>query len=504
MSITYAEACRDPHLFGDWFHGPSWAAWRVLDKAIFGEPLDAAELVTFRELTGRDEAPTEPATEAWIVAGRRSGKDLKAASIAVYLATVGAEQLGYLRRLVRGERGVVQVLAVDRDQAKVCLGYVRGFLSQPMLARLVARDTADGIELKNGLAIEITTNDKRRVRGRTVVAAVLDEVAFWTADGGANPDTDVYAAIKPAMATVPGAMLIGISSPYARRGLLWTKYKSHYGAPGRTLVVQAPTWTLNPTLPRDGEFLTGAFTDDPASAAAEYGAQFRSDIEAFVAREVVEVAIDRGVYERAPIEGISYIAFVDPSGGSADSMTLAVAHREGERAILDCVREVKPPFSPESVVAEFCADLKRYRLATARSDRYGAEWVRTAFARHGVDLKPAERPKSDLYGDMLAPLNSGLVSLLDNDRLVNQLCTLERRTARGGKDSIDHAPGAHDDVANAVAGVISFTMREPAAPFAFYIDGGTMIDSAGTVLAEGQPYRGEPVRRISTPWMRIG
>ena len=28
-----------------------------------------------------------------------------------------------------------------------------------------------------------------------------------------------------------------------------------------------------------------------------------------------------------------------------------------------------------------------------------------------------------------------------------------RRTARGGRDSIDHAPGGHDDLANAVAGV---------------------------------------------------
>ena len=39
-----------------------------------------------------------------------------------------------------------------------------------------------------------------------------------------------------------------------------------------------------------------------------------------------------------------------------------------------------------------------------------------------------------------------------SDRLVNQLCGLERRTARSGKDSIDHAPGGHDDLANSVAG----------------------------------------------------
>ena len=51
-------------------------------------------------------------------------------------------------------------------------------------------------------------------------------------------------------------------------------------------------------------------------------------------------------------------------------------------------------------------------------------------------------------------INSGAVDLLEHDRLVMQLTSLERRTARGGKDSIDHAPGAHDDTANLVAGAL--------------------------------------------------
>ena len=49
-------------------------------------------------------------------------------------------------------------------------------------------------------------------------------------------------------------------------------------------------------------------------------------------------------------------------------------------------------------------------------------------------------------------LNGGRVDLLDNDRLVAQICGLERRTARGGRDSVDHGPGGHDDLANAALG----------------------------------------------------
>lgn len=460
--ITYAEACRDPNLFGDWFAGDSWSRWRVIDKALFGQPLDADELAIFRELTGHDEPPTEPVTEGWFVVGRRGGKDVKAASLSAYLATIGAEMYGYRSRLVPGEKGVVQLLAVDREQAGVCLGYLRAFFEKPILAKLVKRLPADGIELTNGLSVEIATNDQRRVRGRTVVAAVFDEVAFWRSEGSANPDEDVYRAIKPSMATIPGAMLVGISSPYARRGLLWKKYRAHYGKPGRVLVVQAPTWVMNPTLSRDGGFIADAYADDEASAGAEYGASFRTDVERFIDREVVEGCVSPGVRERAPVSGVHYAAFVDPSGGSADSMTLAIGHREGSAGVLDAMRERKPPFSPEAVVEDFCGLLKLYGVREVTGDRYAGEWPRERFRVHGIEYRVADRPRSDLYRDMLPMLNSGSVDLLDSDRLVNQVVGLERRTARGGRDSIDHAPGAHDDLANAVAGALGLVLRSAA------------------------------------------
>jgi hypothetical protein len=56
---------------------------------------------------------------------------------------------------------------------------------------------------------------------------------------------------------------------------------------------------------------------------------------------------------------------------------------------------------------------------------------------------------------LLPLLNSRRCELLDNTRLVTQLVNLERRTSRGGRDSIDHSPGAHDDLANCVAGVLT-------------------------------------------------
>ena len=61
--------------------------------------------------------------------------------------------------------------------------------------------------------------------------------------------------------------------------------------------------------------------------------------------------------------------------------------------------------------------------------------------------------KSDLYVSFLPLLTSQMVELVDQPRLIQQIVGLERRTARGGRNTIDHAPNGHDDLANVVAGV---------------------------------------------------
>jgi hypothetical protein len=76
------------------------------------------------------------------------------------------------------------------------------------------------------------------------------------------------------------------------------------------------------------------------------------------------------------------------------------------------------------------------------------------FRKNGISYELCKQPKSDLFRDMLPLLNSGRISLPRHDRLIAQIVGLERRVSRAGRDSIDHAPGAHDDLANAVVGAI--------------------------------------------------
>jgi hypothetical protein len=182
-------------------------------------------------------------------------------------------------------------------------------------------------------------------------------------------------------------------------------------------------------------------------------AEFRSDLEAFVPLEIVEKCVEPGCFERPPERGKRYFGFCDPSGGSNDAMTLAIAHNEGDRVILDALRERRAPFKPSEVVHEFGQLLKQYQCTTVEGDRYAGEWPREQFQKRGITYLPAKKTRTELYVELLPRLNGATIELLKNDRLVHQLVSLERRTTRGGKDSIDHPPGAHDDIANAVAGV---------------------------------------------------
>src|SRR5262249_54116848 len=156
----------------------------------------------------------------------------------------------------------------------------------------------------------------------TIVAALLDEIAFWPTDeNSASPDTEIITAIRPALATVPGAIMLCASSPYARKGALWDSYQKHYGKDGdQVLCWQAATRQMNPTVAQS--VIDHALDEDPSRAAAEYLAEFRLDIEGFVSREAVERCVEWDVVERAPVYGTRYVGFADPSGGSADAMTL--------------------------------------------------------------------------------------------------------------------------------------------------------------------------------------
>lgn len=252
--------------------------------------------------TGRTDVPTG-FNEAWLPIGRRGGKSFIFALVAVYLACFRS----YADYLQPGERGTIPILAADRRQARVIFRYIRGMLTRiPMLTRMIERETAESFDLVNNVTIEISTASFRSVRGYTVVSALLDEVSFWqTDDSSANPDVEIIAALLPAMATVPGALLLAASSPYSRRGAMWEAYRRHYGKDGSDVLVwKTPTRVMNPSVPL--RIVEEAVERDPAAAQSEWMAEFRNDIASFIDKETVLACVDTGVRERPFMTGKRY------------------------------------------------------------------------------------------------------------------------------------------------------------------------------------------------------
>ncbi len=234
--ITLLQAMSDENLFGAWFNDPNWAPWKTFLKSFFGLPLDESERSLFAECTGRVQAPTTQAQESWLVCGRRSGKSHVVALLATYLSCFK----NYDAYLAPGEIGTFMIIASDKLQARNIRRYIIGLLENtPLLSPLVIRTTQEVIELSTHVNIEIHACGYRGVRGYTLIGAACDEAAFWADDSGANPSSEVIAALRPGLLSIPNAPLLCLSTPYRKTGVLWETFRRCYGREGPTLVWRA-------------------------------------------------------------------------------------------------------------------------------------------------------------------------------------------------------------------------------------------------------------------------
>ena len=143
---------------------------------------------------------------------------------------------------------------------------------------------------------------------------------------------------------------------------------------------------------------------------------------------------------------------------------------------------------------------KRYGCKSTVGDNYAGEWPKEALAEHGVAYERCELTKSDLYLAAIPLMSSKRVELLDNDRMVMEFRRLERKRGRGGKDAIQDG-GRHDDLANAIAGVINVIMSKPmmspgAVPIA--VGHGFGAEIARTFGRTLGPFNGNSSRRLSS------
>jgi hypothetical protein len=450
-AITIDRALLDKNLLGAALgNGETWRVWCVCLKAAFALPLTDAEREIFIAIAGDRGLPKHRIKELWAVCGRRSGKTRIAAAISAFIAAI------VQHKLAPGEVGYVLLLAASRSQASIAFSYVCGFLeASPILRQQVESMTADEVRLKGNVVIGVHAGNYRTIRGRSLLAVVGDETSYWRDVDSAQPDVEIYRACMPALAASKG-LWVGISTGYRRLGLLYQKWRDHYGQDGDdVLVVQGASSTFNPSL--DLGMIERAKAADPEAAESEWCGGFRADISAFLDDPTVEAAVDYSrPVELPPQSGLFYKAFTDASGGRHDHYTVAIAHKDrtSGQFVIDVVRGVAPPFDPMQATKEFAALLREYRVSSVVGDNFAQEWVQAAWSSCNMRYVRAEQPKSVIYLETLPLWSRGLVSIPDHKRLLRELRLLERHTHRSGRDTVDHGKNGSDDYANAVGGVL--------------------------------------------------
>jgi len=452
--------------------GDSWAPWRAVAKSLEGQPLTRDEQACFEQCTGRTRPLTERPGEGVLIKGRRAG--------GTRFAGAAADQAALQPyRLAPGEQAVIGIAASDKEQARVALNYatapfqredLRGLVAKrsgwAALRELVTRETRWGLDLKTGATIEVRTARFGSVRGRTYALAIADEAAFWQSEDGSNPASEVLAAIRPGLATLGGQLLV-ITTPFTKSGPVWDSFLRYYGKDDpRVLIWKAPSRVMNPLLPE--ALVQDALERDPDSARSEWLAEFRDDLSALVTDEALRAVIDAGRQILEPHSDHRYLGFVDVATGSGqDSMTMAIAHLELRAglplAVVDGVEEVRPPFDPRAVVQEMAAIAREYGLEWVYGDGFAKGWTGALFEPAGLRYEVSPLTKSEIYLSALSLINSRMVQLPDEPRLVAQIAGLQRRPGAAGREFVDHAR-VGDDVANVALGAAALVHRGVTAP----------------------------------------
>jgi hypothetical protein len=441
-----------------------WTAWRAFLAAIFGLPMSQEERRLFDRCCGGRRPPEGQVGEAYAICGRRARKSAVAAIIATYLGCYRDHR----PHLAPGEYARALIMSKDKDDANQIYTYARAIMADRMMTHLLENNPReDDMRLTNQVEFKIRAISLTGGRSRAIFFAGLDEFAFWPMRESATPAEDVVKGIRPAMSNVPNSMLLGLSTRYSKRGMLYEMYEQHYGKDDDILIWAADSLTMHDS-PVMRAFIRQQYEEDPIGADTEYGDRWRTDVRTFLTPEAINAVIPEGRLElppprREPTEDKDrYFCFVDTSGGAADAYTMAVSHWDHARkkAVLDCLRGFEPDpetgtFSTTEATKDHALTVRSYGVTFVTGDRYAGNWPRERWQDEKMQYEVSKRDKTKIYRDALPLITAAECELLDHPLLKHQLKELERRVSPKGLPVITHPPGGHDDYANAVCGAIT-------------------------------------------------
>jgi hypothetical protein len=468
LPLNIVDFIRHPDVLNDQSHSDAQLACL---KSIYGLALSPGEMEIYRRGTGREKYDVREHKEVTIIAGRQGGKTSKLeAPIACFEAFRD-------HGLPSGQEAYVMLLAPQIAQARLALRSIRNYLrGSQVLSKRVVRITKDEIKLDNGVIIGCYTSTYDGVRGRTIVAAICDEMAFWPhEETAADPESEVIAALLPGMITVKNAKLVKISTPYAKQGLLWTEFQQR-------AELDFPVWQLssqemNPKI--SSSKLEREERRSEEKYHREYLAVFTDSIYGWITPEILDPCIARGRRELPPVRDAIYAAALDPASRHND-FAFAILHRSPDGMIIvDRVARWTgtkgAPLAFESVLGQIKSILDDYGINSAVGDQFCSDVISQYLLELGVSYEISvfgAQTRAKLFTNLKHLLVQGKIQLLDDPELLRQLRNLhEERTDRGQID-VRPSGGMKDDLAVAVALAASQLTKQPSAPPPFLMPTG--------------------------------
>lgn len=444
---------------------PLSVAQRALVRVAFdGEnpcDLEGEEREAARQLFGDvDVIPPGVRAVLVMVFGRAAGK-----SYITGLWLLWRSLTADLSSLAPGQRAYALVVAPRLSLAREVIRYARGAVGALPGVR-IDEDTADGfVILREGgrsVAIEAMAASARgtATRGRTFVAAALDECAFFfEVDSGAVvTDVGTFSSITPRI--LPGGAILLASSAWTEQGLLFDLFSANHGHPVTALAAHGPTLLLRP----DDE--TRAMVEretkrDPENAAREFGALFLGGAAGlFLDPNAIANAIDdRLLLPQPKRTDATYTCAIDPAF-KADCAALVIVEtlHEVHRAV--AIEELRPgrgvPLKPSAVCEHFASIAKAYDCTTVWSDSFYVESIREHMSSAGISVSlgpEGQGGKIDVYARTRELLAEGKLGLPDHGALVSQLRSIVARPSSTGA-LVPFSPRrrgtGHGDIASAL------------------------------------------------------
>ena len=295
--------------------------------------------------------------ELILVLGRRSGKSELSSIFASYeiykLLRRGYPQNYY--GMPPGAEIRVMCIANDKEQASIVYGSMQGHIeavdyfknAQANVTQTFMKFRTESDRKKYGESGKATitatfkSSIAKGLRGRGIMCAILDEIAFFVEDGKSGAE-QVYRAISPSLAQfapkdpsnthkaigdTDGRMIL-ISSPDAREGFFYRLYQkamSNDKGSRNMLVIQAPTWEVRTDLPTS--YYESEYHKDPKKFMTEHGAEFSDRVRGWIEdwKELENCIVPelrpaaRGYPREAHFAGVDF-------GISGDGTAIALTH----------------------------------------------------------------------------------------------------------------------------------------------------------------------------------